>query len=262
MIIRYAVLNDVHFPYESPAYKRAIKIIASWNNLKAIILNGDICEISSIKSHPAHPEDERFLGKEIEYANSQFDLLQETFQEIPIAYVCGNHEHRVFRYIQNQAPHLWGLIDCPKLFKFDERPGWRFFQYGPRQLIQIGKTGLYARHEPLGMGLNPAKATADNSYVDVIFGHTHRYQVYSHKKFGPTPILTTAISNGWLGDASAKIFDYRPAKESWSLGFAEILVDSDTWEYHYNFVNLADHNPFYEGDIAKWPRAAEMSQSS
>lgn len=245
-IIRYAVFNDVHFRYQSPAYYRAIKIVARWDNLRGIILNGDIIDFESVCTHPTLPTGQKLLMYEVEYANQQFDFLQKTFQDIPIGYCEGNHEFRVFRFIRDECPSLWGLIDCPKLLKFDERPGWKFFRYGPGQLVNVHGTGLWVRHEPLSMGMSPAKVTAENSSVDILFGHTHIYQVYAHKKFGPTPFVTRAYSNGWLGDINAPVFEYRGSKDRWVNGFAEILIDEKTLEYQYNFVDLSKFNPFYE----------------
>ena len=243
---RYAVFNDIHFPYESKAYYRAIKIIQTWDNLAGIILNGDIAEIVTVSIHPKNPELDKFLNKEIDYTNSKFDDIQSNFQDIPVAYLEGNHEARIFRFIRDQCPQLWGLIDTPKLFRFDERPGWKFFRHGPQQLVRIAKTDLYCRHEPLAMGQNPAKITAENSYVDIIFGHVHTYQEYTHKKFGPVPKTTRAYANGWLGDKCHSIFDYRGPRDRWVEGFGDVLVDDISWEYQYNFVDLSHHNPFYE----------------
>lgn len=244
-LVRYAVLNDIHMPYESKAYARALKIIEGWSDLKGIILNGDIAEIESVSTHAKHPEGNHFLSREIDYVNEKFDFIEKKFQGVPVALVEGNHCHRVFRYIRDIAPQLWGIVEAPSLFKFDER-GWKFFRYGPNQLVRIGQTELWVRHEPLGMGQYPCKVTAENSYVDILFGHTHIQQTYVHKKFGPNPKITRAYSGGWLGDATHPIFDYRGSKDKWVLGFSEIIVDEVTWEYGYRFVDLTRFNPFYE----------------
>lgn len=245
-LIRYAVLNDIHFPYEGKSYYRAIKIIEKWNNLKGIILNGDIAEIESVSSHPKHPTANRHLIKEIDYLNNKLDDIQKKFQGITCFFIEGNHCGRIFRFIRDIAPEMWGLIDCPKLLKFDERPCWKFFKYGPTQLVNVNGTSLWVRHEPLSFGVNCAKETALLSDVDILFGHTHTYQIFSHKRFGPKPRVIKAYSGGWLGDINQNIFDYRGPKDKWVNGFSEILIDEKTKEYEYNFIDLTKHNPFYE----------------
>lgn len=244
-MIRYAVLNDVHFPYESQAYYRALKIMQTWSDLKGIILNGDIAEIESVSGHAKHPEGNQFLSREIDYVNDKFDYIEKTFQGVPVAFVEGNHCHRVFRYIRDISPQLWGLVEAPSLFKFDER-GWKFFRYGPSQLVRIANSDLWVRHEPLGMGQSPAKVTAENSWVDILFGHTHIQQTYVVKKFGPTQKIIRAYSGGWLGDSKHPIFDYRGSKDKWVQGFNMIMIDEKTGEYYYQFIDLTRFNPFFE----------------
>lgn len=231
---RYAVLNDVHFPYESKAYYKALKIISTWNDLEHIYLNGDILEVASLSTHPQGYAAERYLKKEIEYANDKFDYIQKIFQGVPVSFIEGNHCYRFFRYIRDVAPQLWGLLDNPSLMKFPER-GWKFHPYGPRQWVKCGGTKLWLRHEPLGGGKNPATLTAEKSYVDVLFGHTHTHQMGVSKKQGPRPYLVRAYSGGFLGDINSSNFDYRGCKDNWVTGFNEVIGESNSQDYEYRF---------------------------
>lgn len=137
------------------------------------------------------------------------------------------------------APQLWGMLTEPKLLKFDERVGWFFHDYGPTQLVKVGLTrDLYCRHEPLAGGQFHAKATAEKSTVSLIYGHTHVFQQYTHKKFGPTPYNVTAISNGWLGDITKDCFNYRGPKDNWQSGFMRVDCDLNTGDYECRFRYL------------------------
>lgn len=237
--VQYAILNDIHFPYEAKAYYKALEMMRSWPNLKGIYLNGDVCEIESVSSHPKGPRAQSNLLAELEYANKKFDQLEKMFVDIPVDYICGNHEYRIFRYIRDVAPHLWGMFDEPKLFNFDRRPNFTFHDYGPTQLIRVGATkDLYARHEPLAGGANHSKGTAEKSLVSLIYGHTHTHQTYVHKKFGPKPTTVTAISNGWLGDINKTCFDYRGSKDNWQLGFTRVDCDEKDGSYEARFIYL------------------------
>lgn len=177
--------------------------------------------------------------EEVDYANKKLDLLQKDFKDIPVTYLEGNHEYRVFRYIRDIAPQLWGLTDCPKLFNFETRPLWKFITYGPSQLVKVGKCNdLYCRHEPLGGGQFHAKQTAEKALCSIIYGHTHTYQQYMHKKFGPTPKYIRAISNGWLGDITKGCFDYRGPKDNWQNGFMRVDCDEESGEFELRFQFL------------------------
>jgi hypothetical protein len=238
VIVQYAVLSDVHFPYEGPAYYAAIEEMRTWPNLKEIFLNGDILEIVSCSRHPKTPGAINSLLAECDYANQKFDTLQKLFPNIPIRFIEGNHENRIFKYLRDEAPTFWGLIHAPKLFNFEDR-GWLFFPYEPMQWVKCGKTkDLYLRHEPLVMGANHAKGTAEKSYVSIMYGHVHQRAEYTHKKLGPTPYHVTAYSPGWLGDINKECFNYRGAKDNWSNGFARIDCDEKSGEYEVKLIKF------------------------
>ena len=236
-IVRYAVLNDVHFPYEGNCYFKALKEIKKWKDLAGIYFNGDILEVESLSRHPKGPSAISSFQHEVEYANGRFDDLEKMFKGVPVTLVEGNHCYRLFRYIRDVAPALWGLLNHPELLEFDRR-GWKFEPYGPRQWVKCGKSKLWLRHEPLGGGQYPTKITAEKSDVDVLFGHTHIYQQYVCKKHGPKIRHVKAYSGGWLGDIKQPVFDYRGAKDNWCEGFSEIKCETRTGEYEYRFHYL------------------------
>lgn len=213
--------------------------MSEWPDLREIFLNGDIAEIESVSAHPKTPSAQKSLLNELDYVNQKFDTLQKMFPNIPVHYICGNHEYRIYRYIRDIAPHLWGMFSEPKLFRFDDRPLWKFYDYEPSQLVKIGKTrDLYCRHEPLSGGASHSKGTAEKALVSIIYGHTHTYQQYTHKKFGVKSLSMTAISNGWLGDISKACFDYRGSKDNWQTGFMRVDCDEETGEYECRFQFL------------------------
>lgn len=253
MIVNYVIWNDIHFPYEDKQrYKLSLKIakhIHKKHGLHGIYLNGDIGEFGSVSKHPIHPDEKNLnLLQEIQYMNMKFDELQKLFPDIPVTLIEGNHCYRFFRYIRDIAPQMWGLIDCPELLKFPSRPKWKFVTYGPDQLVKCGASNLYLRHEPIGGGQSHAKQTAENSVVDIAYGHTHTYQSYTHRKFGPTPITTRAYSLGWLGDKSRHCFDYRGSKDKWITGFTRIEAESKTGEYSLEFISLDKIPAFSRGE--------------
>jgi hypothetical protein len=236
-IVQYAVLNDVHFPFEGPAYYKALELMRSWPALTHIYLNGDIAEIESCSTHPKTPGAQNQLLAELDYVNQKFDQLQKMFPDIPVDLIEGNHCYRIFRFIRDVAPQLWGLVNTPDLFKFKER-GWHFTPYGPTQWRKCGKANLWLRHEPLAGGQAHAKGTAEKSYVNVLYGHTHVFQQAMHKKAGPAPYSVTATSGGWLGDITKDFANYRGARDNWQSGFTRIDCDEKTGEYELRFIYL------------------------
>lgn len=248
MIEHYAILNDIHFPFEDRTrYAVALNIIKTIKPAH-IYLNGDIGEFLGVSSHALHPTDKADFCKELIYINKRFDELCELFPDVPVTFICGNHEYRFFRYVRDVAPQMWGLMDCPSLLKFPDRPRWKFIDYGPSQYVQCGNSKLWLRHEPLGGGMNAAKFTAENAYVDTAFGHTHTYQVYAHKKMGPKPYTTKAYSLGWLGDRNRPVFDYRGNRDRWVPGMTLVECDAETGEYVLEFIDMTRLPVLYRGD--------------
>lgn len=238
MVFQYGILNDIHWPYEARAYYKALELMQAWPDLRGIYLNGDCMEIESVSSHPKTPSAQKNLFAELEYGRKKFEQLESIFGDIPIDFLSGNHEYRIYRYIRDIAPQMWGMIDTPKILGFDERANCKFHDYGPTQLVKVGQTrDLYVRHEPLGGGANHAKVTAEKSTVSICYGHTHVYQSYTHKKFGPVSYNVTATSCGWLGDITKNCFDYRGSKDNWQLGFTRIDCEEDG-SYEVRFIAL------------------------
>lgn len=237
MRLQYAVLNDIHFPYENRRlYAKALKKIKTWDNLAGIYLNGDILEVESLSRHPKGPQAVTQFKREIDYANKRFDEIQNLFPDVPVLLIEGNHCYRLFRYIRDVAPQMWGLLEHPTLLKFDER-GWRFIPYGPKQWWRCGKTDLWLRHEPLKGGVNCSRQTAMKSDVDVLFGHTHMYQQSVVNRMGPIDRKVRAISGGWIGDKSQSIFDYRGNSDDWCEGFSEVIcLGGGKYEHRFHYL--------------------------
>lgn len=246
-LVKYGILNDLHFPFECKSrYKVALKIFKA-AKIEHLYLNGDIGEFLGVSSHPRHPGTTIPFPQEIAYMNKKFDELQQIFGEMPVTLIEGNHSYRFFRYIRDVAPAMWGLIDCPSILKFPERPKWKFVPYGPDQWVKCGGANLWLRHEPLGGGKNHATTTAENAMVDVAYGHTHTYQAASHRKCGPRPHTTKAYSLGWLGDKTKSVFDYRGPKDRWVHGCTVVEADTKTGEYTLEFICLDKLPVMYRG---------------
>lgn len=245
---RYGILNDIHFPYECrPRYSVALKIFRKMR-IDGLYLNGDICEFQAVSNYPTNMAERIDFSKEIAYANKRFDELETLFAGLPVTYLCGNHEHRFYRFVQDLAPQMWGITDTPALLRFPERPGWKFIPYGPSQLVRCGKSNLYLRHEPLAGGMTATKVTAEGSVVDVATGHTHTYQSYTHKKIGPKPVTNVGYTLGWLGDPQRQVFDYRGPRDKWVRGCTLIECDEASGQYTLEFINLEKLPVLYRGE--------------
>lgn len=259
-IVEYGILNDTHWPYESKNYDLAISFYESRPNLRGIYLNGDLLECESVSRHAKHPLALRHFSEEIDYALTRVDELEGKFQGVPVTLLEGNHSHRLFRFIRDQAPQLFGMrgLTLAEQLLFPQRPNFSFVPYGPSQVVQCGASRLFLRHEPLSGGANHARGTAQESDVDLAYGHTHVYQVGQHKKFGPVPRTVTAYSLGWLGNAAHPIFDYRSARENWTEIFTLVQCEEGSGEYKLQAFDVSRGSFIFEG--RNWGTSVERNR--
>ncbi len=251
-IERCLFLSDIHWPKESKAYDLALHVGESIPNLKHIILNGDVGEFESISSYVKGANTPKLLKEEIDYCNTRLDELEGTFSGLDVTWLLGNHEHRIARFIGKNAIELSFLGITPEtLFHINERPSFKIIPYTSRQLYKIAESNLYCRHEPLSGSANHAKQTAEGCSVDVIYGHTHTHQKYTHKRLGPGNPTTTATAIPWLGDETQACFEYRGPKDKWQTGFTVITYDTKSGKYQIDVIIIKDSECFYNGKIYK-----------
>lgn len=230
------LIPDCHFPWHHRRAYRLMLKAASSLPIKAVYLLGDYADFFAVTSHQKDPRLPQMLEKEIEAVNSGLDELSSTFKRAKFYYIEGNHEFRLARYLQERAPALFGMVDCPTLFKMGERPNWHWIPYGPNQKVKILNSKLWARHEPLGAS---AKATATNAGASLVYGHIHRIEE-SHKVAidGNNHI---AFSCGWLGDKRKdQVFGYVKRHHEWQLGFGLVWVDPRTRYFYHQKIQILD----------------------
>lgn len=112
----------------------------------------------------------------------------------------GNHEYRLKSY-ENLNPEMYGI---PTNIYYDilKANGWEWFDYGAHVDIE----GVSFTHMPfttLGKpvgGDNACKQIADKSLQDVVFGHTHKLDIWNSPKFGASKSVTAFNGGCFMPD--------------------------------------------------------------
>lgn len=231
------LIPDTHRPWHhKKAYSLMLRAAASLP-IKAVYLLGDYADFFAVTSHLKDPRLPQMLEKEVDDVNAGLDELSATFKGAKFYYIEGNHEYRLARYLQERAPALFGMVDCPGLFNIAARPKWTWVPYGPNQKMQILNSKLWARHEPLGAS---AKATATNAGASLVFGHTHRIE--EGHKVSISGSNHVAFSVGWLGDKRKDlVFGYVKKHHEWQLGFGLVYVDPLTRYFYHQKIQILDN---------------------
>lgn len=212
------VVPDMHFPYHDKVVWTVILQAITALQPQNIVIIGDALDAYPISFHPKTPARRATLRDELAIADVELITLADACRGRRVIYCEGNHEHRLERYLIQNAPALYGLIDMPTLLKIEER-GWEWVPY--QDWIRIGKIAY--SHEVGACGKNAAQQTLAAFGNNIVFGHSHRGGlVYSGTVDGERHV---ALNVGWGGDADAVDYMHKARTREWQHGFG--LVEQD-----------------------------------
>ena len=217
------VVGDTHAPFtDDRAIDVACQIITD-ESPDVLVHVGDLVDFYSISRFEKDPTRRLLLQDELEagaYTLGKFD--QAVSQKTRKLLFKGNHEYRLEKYINTQAPALAGLerLQIPSLLGLDTL-GWEYINHDlelfPDFLVKHGnlvrqQAGYTARGE------------MDRAWMSGISGHTHRQAFYSftpRKSYLREERPPFWIENACLCDMSP---DYAEGSFNWQQGFTILHV--------------------------------------
>lgn len=232
---RYLILPDTHVPYHNKkAFQLAIEV-AKKLDVSGVVIIGDFADFYSINRYGKHPKIQDLLMDEVVEVVEALEYIGRMLPKAHKVFIEGNHEHRLSRYIQDNAPALFGVCDVKGFFEL-KRLGWEFVKYGPRQAYQVPGTNLFLRHEPQKGGDNFLINSLKTSFVSIGVGHNHIAKMDSVKTLDGR--IMKAFSVGCLAawDEYPEIFNYVKNHHQWDLGFSILEVhpsDKDGWRQEF-----------------------------
>ena len=233
------LIPDCHIPYEDKRAYQLMLDVAKDLNPQEIVILGDYADFYAINSHGKDADKNHILMDEVSEVVERLKELKSLFPHSKRVYICGNHEHRLARYVNSKCPDLYGVTDVRSILELNLL-GFEFVPYGPRQKYKVLDSGLIARHEPLGGGVHVAHNSAVKSVSSIVFGHTHRLQQSEIYTVDGLPLIGTSC--GWLGDKNHQVFEYVKTHHQWGLGFGIAQVDKG----RLVDIRLARISPKYE----------------
>jgi hypothetical protein len=105
---RYFFLPDIHSPFEDKRYwALVLKVLADWKPYGIVIL-GDFMDCYTLSFHSKDPGRmaKTAFDEEVDDAKHKIWQLNQ-FGAKDKRFVCGNHEYRLIRYIEEKAPYLY-----------------------------------------------------------------------------------------------------------------------------------------------------------
>lgn len=223
---RILFVPDVHAKYHNQRAYRAMLSFALDFKPTVICILGDFQDCYSVSSFGKDPEKNEAdisveLAPGIELLNKTLDLLkpQQSF------YLLGNHEHRLQRYINDQAPVVRRMFPSLKeMFGIPSK--MNMIPYG-----DFVKFDDLAVCHGISIGRHCTSKMLDKLGVNVLHGHTHKLQMSCKTIMDRT---IRAYSCGWLGDIGQIEYDQFP---DYQLGFGSgYFPKSGKWDVNLHAI--------------------------
>ena len=239
-------MSDLHCPFHSrECLDLAVAVgkdIDKSQGLNQIILNGDIADCYGLSQHgPKSPLVIDSFYDEIHETRKVLREIRSAFPKTEIIYICGNHEHRLARFI-DKVPEMAGILTVAELLCLDDLK-IKYVDYGPGQSFQVLDTNLIARHEGLSNGVNCARASLIKSGCSVIFGHTHRMQSAHCNSMNGEIKCGYSIGHMANPEGNKEIFSYIKGFYDWQQGFA--VVTSIDKQFYVDPILITNNNGKY-----------------
>lgn len=233
-----AFLPDLHCPYDDrQAVDIAVEYIHQHHAPTDLILGGDFADLFEMSKFPSTPR--MHPDEEVAAVVRRLEDMSAAFPDCRKVYLMGNHERRMIRYIQTEAPKMARILGptIPAIFQL-ERLGYEFHDNRETwesrgEFLKIGKL-IYCHGDELpgASGKYAPLRVAEVHRQNIIYGHLHKQDASP-----PVRDLSGHVIKVWqVGCLHTKTPHYLPGANH-SLGFAVIEYDSNNQDFTvYNYI--------------------------
>ena len=215
MSVKLTVLvPDPHVPRHNRKAVDAVLSFMEDNPVDRLVFLGDFLNFDSLSTHRRYEEQSDTIADCFRAGNM---LLDEFERVIPSQaskdYFLGNHEDRLDTLLLNPGDRrveaFKGLTSVDDGLRLTER-GYQIIPYG--DTLQLGK--IYITHGWTA-AVTHARQVAVKAGENIVYGHTHDVQVYTHHSLKNRPRMAASV--GCLCDLDPRWMKGAPNK--WVHGF-------------------------------------------
>lgn len=173
-----------------------------------------------------------FVKEAADGAREFYAALRKQHKNADIHASLGNHEMRVFKYVDRKAPEIIGQVTPEFLWGLDNLGiSWKMYEEPPHERF----AGIYVHHGATTSATGLAvKSDIENYNISLVRGHDHRGGVV-YKSYPLTGNSLVGMGTGHLCDPSAYGLRYT-INPSWEKGFGlAYVVDGKA---HLQFVPI------------------------
>jgi hypothetical protein len=212
------VFSDAHYlPDHAPAGHEALEQVVKLVKPELIVCNGDAVDGDTISRwDPTRGHHKRFsVREELECVKMHLDSLRKVAGKAQLAFVLGNHDLRLSRFIAVKAVEL---LDMPFTRLEDWFPEWPLSWTVEINSGTAGMTVIRHRNQAGMLHLQAQKAGCH-----YVHGHLHRLNCHTLATFNG---YRYSVDTGALADPESDGFDYAEGAAPHCQGFA-VLTFSD-----------------------------------
>lgn len=219
----HVVLSDIHIPYHDPSAVNIAFAVCRDVQPSTIHLLGDIIDCYPVTTHYRRAEKRLTLKEEVWATLDFLKRLRRHHPKARIIFYEGNHEARLVKFLNRQAPEVLDMVDLPRDLQLHElrietrdrtQHGW----IGPLALVHgttCSKHGSYA-----------AKNALERYCTSFIQGHTEKIGLHMRRTLTGSTLV--GYENGCLRDlglnpATEFMVDHIP----WQQGFSVVFHHPD-----------------------------------
>mgnify|MGYP001350317366 CR=1 FL=1 len=241
------VFGDVHVPFQDHDALSLVMRFIRETQPDQVIINGDFADCYEVSSFSKDPIRKASFVDEVLEVRAILTLLRESVRNARIKYVSGNHEHRLVRYLIDNAKALRGLdgLSIPEQFHLDKLgiewipcKGDKFLDtWTEVGELMVGHFNMARAHSAY-----TAKGLLDQWGRSLIQAHVHSVGM-SNKTLASGQIAA------WEGGCLCQLDPHYCVPRKWAHAFHVVHRRKSGEFFHVEPVLILDGRFFYGGEL-------------
>ena len=233
------IISDIHVPYQDEASMSIMMKMVGHFKPKNVIINGDgldCVQLSRFNRDPLPPSSFKAHVEEMS------DIIHDLQRYSNVVFVEGNHEARLSKYINENAPELHGLMSMESLINDNLDEDIIYIRTTPAESMTMWHDDLMIGHfnKAAKYTCYTVKALVERFQQNVVQGHSHRLGEYAIRG-------QKGIIRGWECGCMCDLNPSYTLLPNWMNGF--LIYTRTQNEWNIEIVHIEDEKCMFRGKV-------------
>ena len=235
------IISDLHIPYQDESAMKVMMKMVHHFKPKNIIINGDALDAVQLSRFSRDPLPPESFKDNVEELCATISNMQKYST---IKYIQGNHEARLDRYVNDNAPELHGLITMSGLINDGLDTKIDYIKTVPSESYLLHNDDLMIGHfnRASKNTCYTVKALVERFQISVVQGHTHRLGEYAIRGHNQT-------LRGWEGGCLCDLDPDYTMIPNWMQGF--LIYTRTNADWNIEIVHIDCGKTVFRGKVYK-----------